>query len=264
MNRAIQVARQAAQQAGEIMLRGLTGSYNIDYKGRYDLVTDIDRQSEECILNILHKAYPQATLVAEESVDGAISLQGQEVWLVDPLDGTTNYAHRYPVFSCTLAYLQDGICQAGVVYDPLRQECFEALAGAGAFLNGQKIQVSQIQSLSQSILATGFPYSRLEQEQTNLDRFCELTMRTQGVRRSGSAALDLAHTACGRLDGFWEIMLKPWDMVAGALLVQEAGGQISNCQGDEFDPASGEICSSNSLIHRELLHALQIKTRIYG
>ncbi len=250
----LKAARTAAREAGRIQLAGMNQSLDISHKGRFDLVTDVDRRCEETIKEILHQALPSAGLLAEES--SPEGLDKESVWIIDPLDGTTNYAHAYPAFCSVIALRHAGDMVLGVVFDPLRQELFEARRQQGAFLNGKRIQVSQTDRLSQSLLATGFAYDRLEHAETNLDRFCALTMRSRGVRRGGSAALDLCYTACGRLDGFWELRLNPWDVGAGALMVQEAGGRVTDLDGRAYDFSGVATLATNGHLHANLMHSL--------
>ncbi len=255
IERALDTARLAARTAGRIMIEGLASARRVEHKGRYDLVTDVDRRCERAILEILRREYPDATLLAEESAADE-DREGPEVWLVDPLDGTTNYAHGYPSFCCTLGLRKAGVTELGLVYDPLRDERFEAVRGRGARLNDQPIQVSPTRELTQALLSTGFPADRCEQDMTNLDRFAALTMRTRGVRRGGSAALDLCYTACGRLDGYWEMRIFPWDVVAGALIVEEAGGRVTDCAGGPFDGSGRDTCATNGHLHEALIASL--------
>jgi myo-inositol-1(or 4)-monophosphatase len=254
--RALDVARLAAREAGRIQLDGLTRGLRVGHKGVYDLVTDVDRRCEEAITRILMDAFPQAGLLAEESRPEGPASETDEVWIVDPLDGTTNYARGYPVFCVSLALRRKDQIVLGVVYEPLRDETFEAVSGGGSRLNGLPIRVTETADLAESLLATGFPYDRLEHPETNLDRFCTMTMRTRGVRRGGSAALDLCYVACGRLDGFWEIRLNPWDVSAGALIVTQAGGKVSSLSGGPFDWTGKEILASNGVMHESMLAAL--------
>lgn len=254
LDRLLEVARQAAKQAGRIQIEGLSKKLQVDHKGRYDLVTDVDRKCEEIVAGILQKAFPDIGILAEESAEKDTG--SKEVWIVDPLDGTTNYASGYPAFCTNIALRRDGDIVLGVVYEPVRDELFEAVRGEGAFNNGAPIRVSATRELSQALLATGFPYDRCEQPHTNLDRFCALTMRTRGVRRGGSASLDLCYTACGRLDGYWEIRLQPWDVCAGALIVCEAGGRVSNLRGGEYDWSGDETLASNGRLHDALVDSL--------
>jgi myo-inositol-1(or 4)-monophosphatase len=252
--RVMQAAKEAVRRAGEIQLAGLSHTRRISHKGTYDLVTDVDEECQRVMIEILSKELPEAGILAEEG--SPTESAAHDVWIVDPLDGTTNYAHRYPTFSAVVALRRGGEIVLGAIYDPLRDELFEARLGRGALLNGQVIAVSQTDRLDQSLLSTGFPYDRLELNDTNLERFCDMTMRTQGVRRGGSASLDLCYTACGRLDGYWEIRLHPWDICAGALIVTEAGGRISNLLGGACDLSGAEIVASNGKLHDVLLTTL--------
>jgi len=252
--RPIETARAAARLAGRIQLQGMNSHLEIDHKGRYDLVTDVDRRSERAIIATLGEAFPDVGILAEE--DSPTAPGSNEMWIVDPLDGTTNYASGYPAFCVSIALRVASEIVLAVVYEPVRDELFEAVAGQGARLNGSAIRVSETRELSESLLATGFPYDRCEQPETNLDRFCAMTMRTRGVRRGGSAALDLCYTACGRLDGYWEIRLNPWDVSAGALIVQEAGGQITGLAGDSYDWSGMDNLASNGLLHQKLVESL--------
>ncbi len=252
--RPIETARAAARLAGRIQMEGLNKPLEIDHKGRYDLVTDVDRRSEQAIINTLAEAFPEVGILAEEEVRTAT--EANQVWIVDPLDGTTNYASGYPAFCVSIALRRAGEIVLGVVYEPVRNELFEAIRGQGARLNGSAVKVSNTRELSQSLLATGFPYDRCEQPETNLDRFCAMTMRTRGVRRGGSAALDLCYTACGRLDGYWEIRLNPWDISAGALIVSEAGGKVTSISGDRYDWSGMDTLASNGLLHGKLTDSL--------
>jgi len=250
----VRAARRAALEAGRIQREGLLVERHVEHKGTYDLVTDIDRRCEEAILAICEQEFPGLPVMAEESAPGVRA--ADLMWVIDPLDGTTNYARGYPYFCCSLALWREGRPVVGVVYEPLRDELFEARQGGGAFLNGRSIRVSDTAELSEALLATGIPYDRLENPQTNLDRFCLLTMCSRGVRRGGSAALDLCHTACGRLDGYWELRINPWDVSAGGLMVEEAGGRVTDLRGGVFDWSGRETLASNGLLHRALIEAL--------
>ncbi len=240
-------------KAGEILRRHYhSKEMKIDYKGNIDLVTQADFDVESFIVNSLEKL-TGIRCFAEES--HKIEPHADRFWLVDPLDGTTNFAHRYPVFSISLALLEEGRIKMGVVYDPLRRELFFAEAGRGAYLNNRRIKVSEVSQLSRALLATGFPYDVWSTSE-NLKEFSNFLRRVQGIRRSGSAAIDLSYVACGRLDGFWEPGLKPWDMAAGALLVKEAGGRVTDYEGGEFNPFKPFIVASNSLIHEQMLDVI--------
>ncbi len=234
----------------------------IEYKGEADLVTEADRNSEALVVGRIRELFPTHTILGEESGSLAASQVGSGSgtnagyhWYVDPLDGTTNFAHGYPVFcvSLGLEHTDAGVAKrvAGVVYDPTRDELFSAELGRGAYLNGVKTNVSVTSRLADSLIATGFP-SQKRHKNPNIYFYHQLTLKTHGVRRAGSAALDLCYVACGRYDGFWEFNLNPWDTAAGALMVQEAGGTITNFAGGPFDIASREVFATNSLIHDAL------------
>jgi myo-inositol-1(or 4)-monophosphatase len=253
---ALETARLAAREAGLIQKEALGATRRVEHKGIYDLVTDVDRRCEKMVLEILSSHFPEVPVLAEESSPRLVGVESY--WVVDPLDGTTNYARGYPLFCCSIALMEGGRPALGVVYEPLRDEMFWARAGEGAFLNDGPLAVSDTAHLEEALLATGFPYDRLEQPQTNLDRFCLLTLRCRGVRRGGSAALDLCYTACGRLDGFWEIRLYPWDVCAGAFIVEQAGGRVTDLQGRPYDWSGKETVATNGRLHRELIEALAL------
>lgn len=245
------VARQAAMKAGKLLKDNLSGSREISYKGEINLVTEMDRRSEQVIVETLLAVFPGHGVMAEEET--TIENGSEFTWIIDPLDGTTNYAHGYPCFSISIALAQSQELILGVVYDPMRDELFTSEKGGGAFLNGTKIRVSSTGRLIQSLLATGFPYDRAVSKENNLDYFHALLMASQEVRRDGSAALDLCAVAAGRFDGFWELKLKPWDVAAGSLIVREAGGMVTNLSGSEFSIHEGAIVASNGRIHGLML-----------
>jgi len=248
-------AAEAARLAGKILLDGLDKRVKIDFKGRINLVTEIDIASQKCILEFLQERYPGHTFWAEEGEEKN-PVGDRYVWLVDPLDGTTNYAHGYRCFSISIAFLIQNTITAGVVYDPWGDEMFTAIRGKGAYLNGSPIHVSAENSLGRSLLATGFPYDIRESNVNNVGLFNHLILKAQAVRRDGSAALDLAYLAAGRFDGFWELKLHPWDMAAGALLVEEAGGTVSTFDGGKFHVNTFDMLASNGRIHEQLIHEI--------
>ena len=236
-----------ARQAGEILRLGYGQEHQVDYKGAIDLVTEIDHQSEELVLAEIQRLFPGHQIVSEEIglVPGHIGDQ----WFVDPLDGTVNYAHGIPFFSVSIAYAHAGVVTLGVVYDPMRDELFAAERGRGARLNGRSLRVSQVTELQRSLLTTGFPYDTWSTSRDNLEyygRFCKLT---QGVRRMGSAALDLAYVAAGRVEGYWELSVKPWDVAAGGLIASEAGATVTNVAGqaDYITPPCSLLAAPPSL-----------------
>jgi myo-inositol-1(or 4)-monophosphatase len=243
---AVEIAREAGALLAHYFERGIA----YDLKGEFDLVTEADRASEALVVERLHSYFPAHSVLGEEG--GMRDKPGEFCWYVDPLDGTTNFAHGYPAFNVTLALERRGEMIAGVIFDPLHQEMFTAELGSGAFLNGRKIRVSAAAELGQALLATGFP-SRKRHENVNVHFFHQVAMSSHGVRRSGSAALDLAYVACGRLDGFWEFGLNPWDMAAGLLLVREAGGRTTTMQGEPAQIRGPHVTATNARIHDELL-----------
>ena len=241
--------------AGALLKERFSTDLDISYKGEVDIVTDVDREAQELIENEIRNRYPDHGILAEEELDTAGS-SGYR-WIVDPLDGTTNYAHRFPVFSVSIAVAREGETLCGVVYNPMSGEMFKAVQGEGASLNAFPISVSGITSLDRSLLGTGFPYNIRETADTNLNHFQHFAVRTQGIRRCGSAALDLCFVACGRLDGFWELNLKAWDIAAGALIVREAGGVTSDFGGAELGLDGSEVLATNGHIHREMIDVLR-------
>ncbi|MCZ2157009.1 MAG: inositol monophosphatase [Bryobacterales bacterium] len=246
----LETAMEIAREAGGILLDYLEKRPSYEVKGEQDLVTDADRASEALVLERIRNHFPAHTVVAEES--GVHDRHSEFRWYVDPLDGTTNFAHSYPAFCVSIGLAQRDELIAGVVFDPLRNEMFSAEKGAGAYLNNRRIRVSAVPSLDVSLLATGFP-SRKRHEDVNVHFFYQFGVKAHGIRRSGSAALDLASVASGRLDGFWEFGLHPWDVAAGLLLVSEAGGRYSDMRGGDFQFSSPHLVADNSLLHTEFL-----------
>ena len=247
----LEIARSAAVEAGETLKNGFSLPKEVKYKGEIDIVTQYDLASEKLILERLTESFPDHDIITEESDD---KISGSDYrWYVDPLDGTVNFAHGFPMFCVSIA------CESrtgdrpellvGVVYDPIKKELFQAIRDGGAWLNDQRLTVGDRDDLNQALLATGFPYDIHQKPEPILGRFKRMIMASQGVRRPGSAALDLAWTAAGRLDGFWEDGLYPWDTAAGALLVMEAGGVCTDFKGNDFLPTSKEILATNHLLH---------------
>jgi myo-inositol-1(or 4)-monophosphatase len=247
-------AREAALKAGAVLRDNIHGAREISYKGEINLVTEMDRRSERTVVAVLHSAFPDHGILAEEGT--AIENSSGFRWIIDPLDGTTNYAHGYPNFAVSIGLERKGEVILGVVYDPMRDELFAAEKGRGASLNGRPIRVSKADALIRSLLATGFPYDRATSEKNNLNYFRALLMASQEVRRSGSAALDLCSVAAGRLDGYWELKLHPWDVAAGSLIVREAGGSVSDFSGTRFSIHDKEILASNGIIHEQMIEVL--------
>lgn len=252
----LEAAIHAAKKAGSVLMDHfgkLTDIQNKSYEG--DLVTEADRESEEVILEYLQTQFPTHSFLAEES--GSINKNSKEyLWVIDPLDGTTNYAHQFPNFSVSIALNFNGKPIVGVVFNPYYNELFTATSGKGAKLNGNAIHVSKIKTLQKSLLVTGFAYDRRDNIDNNYNEFSHMTQISQGVRRMGSASLDLAFVACGRLDGYWEKGLKEWDVAAGILLVVEAGGKATDYDEDPIDLHSGRVLATNGLIHKLLSQEL--------
>ena len=237
-----------AREAGQVLLANC--GVDFELKGAHDLVTAADRASEALIIKRLKEHFPKHGIVAEEG--GRAEMDAELRWYVDPLDGTTNFAHGFPMWNVTLALARKNEVIAGVVYDPHNRELFAAERGAGARLNGAPIHVSKATSINDSLLSTGFP-SRKRHQNVNIHFYYQLAMLSHGVRRGGSAAIDLAYTACGRLEAFWEFGLNPWDMAAGCLLVEEAGGLVSGMRGEPLDLHGVYLLADNGLIHAETL-----------
>lgn len=254
--RELAVAVEAAKEAGRVLMKRFGRPVRIVHKGEIDLVTEMDTASERVIFEALQAVYPDDGLLSEEAP--AEHMESPRRWIIDPLDGTTNYAHAFPVFAVSIALEVEGEVVVGVVEDPVRRETFTAMAGRGAFLNGEPIRVSEVSELSEAFLATGFPYDIHTSPLNNLEHFGNFAKRVLAVRRPGAAAVDLAYTACGRFDGFWELKLKPWDVAAAALLVKEAGGLLSDFSGGPLDIYKPEITASNGLIHQAMLEVLAL------
>jgi myo-inositol-1(or 4)-monophosphatase len=246
----LSVAWEAASLAGTLIRAHWQEPKIINYKGAIDLVTSVDRECERQIVEVLRNNFPKHSILAEEETD--LGIEGRYRWIIDPLDGTTNFAHGYPQFCVSIALECDDEVILGLVYDPLRGECFKAVKGEGATLNGGFIHVSAVKELDKALLATGFPYDQREKADLYLSFFKEFMTRSQGIRRNGSAALDLCYVACGRIDGFWELKLRPWDTAAGALIVAEAGGKLSDFSGNSFSIWGDETLASNGAIHSEM------------
>lgn len=242
---------EIAREAGALLMKFFHHRVKIEYKGDADLVTEADRSSEKLILQRIRAYWPDHEVIGEEGA--RVETGGDYRWYVDPLDGTTNFAHGFPVFCVSLGLTFKGKRKAAVLYDPTREELFSAEFGKGAYLNGQKIEVSKTAKLAQSLVATGFP-SHKRHKNPNIYFYHQLTLRTHGVRRAGSAALDLACVACGRFDGFWEFNLNAWDTTAGILIVEEAGGKVTGFQGQSLEITDRDVMASNGLIHADLVN----------
>ncbi|PSO51550.1 MAG: inositol monophosphatase [Cyanobacteria bacterium SW_9_44_58] len=253
----LEIATEAALGAGSLLQQYYWGNLShVEEKGRSgDLVTNADRASEAVILEIIQRHFPDHSFLAEESGQQG-KAEARYLWAIDPLDGTTNYAHQYPIYAVSIGLLIAGVPQVGVIYNPAREELFRAANGLGATYNRCPMQVSSTQQLEHSLLVTGFAYDRRETQDNNYAEFCHLTNLTQGVRRSGSAALDLADVAAGRVDGYWERGISPWDIAAGIVLVEQAGGIVTAYDGSPISLEQGRIVAANPLLHQQLTQAL--------
>lgn len=255
MSDVLPIAEAIARQAGAVVMEGFGHVRQVQQKGAIDLVTEFDQRSEEVIVPALQKEFPEHAILAEES--GLHQKTSEYQWVVDPIDGTTNFAHGIPLFAISLGLLRGKVPVAGVVYAPVYDEMFCAAVGQGATLNGRPIHVSSQSRLGDALLATGFAYDVRTNPRNNLAQYAQFQFRTQGVRRLGSAALDCVWTAMGRLDGYWEFGIKPWDIAAGGLIVREAGGRTTSTDGDEEFISTGTIVVSNGLLHDQILRVLR-------
>jgi myo-inositol-1(or 4)-monophosphatase len=250
MSSFLETSMEIAREAGALLSQYFEKRVTYQLKGEFDLVTEADRASERLVVDRLRSHFPTHSVLGEEG--GVREGSSEYRWYVDPLDGTTNFYHGFPMFNVTLALERAGELVAGCIYDPLRDEMFAAERSAGAWLNGNRMQVSKIGRLEECLVATGFP-SRKRHLNVNVHFFYQMSMWTHGARRAGSAALDLAYTACGRLDVYWEFGLKPWDMAAGVLLVSEAGGQVSGMHGEPVQVGGPHVLADNGLVHGQVL-----------
>lgn len=243
------VAMEAARTAGAYSKSKWGTNLSVEYKGEINLVTEVDKNSEKIIVDILQKNFPDHDILGEEG-------QGERRdspyrWIIDPLDGTTNFAHGYPLYAVSIALEHDDVIVVGVVYDPLRDEMFAAIRGQGAFCNDKKVQVSKTDTLIRAMVGTGFSYIFKENPAESLDQFRDVILKVQGIRRDGVAAIDLCYVACGRYDGFWELNLFPWDMAAGLVILEEAGGCVTRFDGTKFSVYDKEVLATNGRIHTE-------------
>ncbi len=255
ISKRLSAAVSIAQRAGKIQLAGCGKVHDIVHKGAIDIVTEVDKACEKMIFESIRDKFPMDDVLAEE---GSTRSTGAKYrWIVDPLDGTVNYAHGFPFFCVSIALECEGSLVAGVIFDPNRKEIFTAQTGKGAKLNGKDICASKVAQMGEAMLATGFAYNVREEDRLdNLDNFCRFVKTAQAVRRPGSAAIDLAWVACGRMEGFWELFLKPWDMAAGVVIIREAGGLVTNFKGGDYDLFGREILASNGLVHEEMMSIL--------
>lgn len=256
MHALLNIAVSAARKAGNLISRALerVDTLQVDTKGYNDFVSEVDRRAEQEIIHIIHKAYPHHAIMAEESGGQG---DNASLWIIDPLDGTTNFLHGFPQFAVSIAMQHSNRLEVGVVYDPLRDELFTAIRGSGGQLNGRRLRVSKAKGLDGALIGTGFPFKDQSHVDAYLGMFKALLPHTAGIRRAGSAALDLAYVAAGRLDGFWEIGLNPWDMAAGVLLIQEAGGIIGDFNGGPNFFTSGNVVTGNSRVFEGLVATIR-------
>lgn len=252
-------AVEAARKGGAVLMKHFGTGVKVRHKGAIDLVTEADLRSEKCITDILRDRFPDHQILSEETTYP--SAPSPYKWIIDPLDGTTNYAHNYPCFAVSIGLELNGVMALGVVFNPVLDELFVAERGHGATLNGKRIRVSKTLRLDTSLLATGFPYDIRTHPDNNLNHFGHFALRSLAIRRPGSAAIDLCYVAVGRFDGFWELRLSPWDMAAGTLIVQEAGGKLTDFQGRPLDIYGGQVVASNRKIHTAMLDVLQMNRR---
>lgn len=255
-DKSLMAAEEACRTAGDFLRRNIDSSREISYKGAVNLVTDFDKRSQEIIFSYLSSRFPAHDFLAEEDL---CEQRGSEFrWIIDPIDGTTNYAHNFPVFCVSIALEWRSKVVCGIVYDPMREEMFSAMKGKGSVLNGQRISTSTTDDLDKSLLATGFPYDVRDSEVNNIDHFANFAVRAQAIRRCGSAALDLCYVACGRFDGFWELKLSPWDVASGVLIVEESGGLVTDFKGEPTSIYGKDLLASNGLIHDQMVQTLQL------
>jgi myo-inositol-1(or 4)-monophosphatase len=252
----LSVAVDAAKAAGRLLLDYARSGFRIEHKTSINLVTDADHAAEQCIIDHIRRHFPTHRTLAEERGMDARS-RSRYQWIIDPLDGTTNFAHRFPVFAVSIAVECDGHGLIGVVYDPTREELFTAQAGHDAHLNGQTISVSDTALLDRALLVTGFAYDIRDTPHNNLNHFARFALKAQGLRRTGSAALDLCYVASGRLDGFWEVTLSSWDMAAGIVILEAAGGRVTDLRGNTHSIYQPELVASNGLIHDQMLNVIR-------
>ncbi len=254
-SRVLRTAIDAATKAGAVLQEHARKGFRIAHKNIVNLVTDADHAAEQCIVDLIRTSFPDHRILAEERGANEPTTSPYH-WVIDPLDGTTNFAHGFPAYCVSIGVEYEGHGMLGVVFDPTRQELFTAEVGGGAFLNDAKIQVSKTPALDQALLVTGFAYDIRETSNNNLDHFARFALRVQGLRRTGTAALDLCYVAAGRFDGFWELKLNPWDMAAGVVILREAGGTVTDFSGAAFSIFGQQLVASNGLIHQAMISML--------
>ncbi|MCL4558823.1 MAG: inositol monophosphatase [Deltaproteobacteria bacterium] len=253
----LNIAIKSARTAGTIINKRINTPKRVSYKGIVDLVTDVDTLCEKTIIQVINRRFPSHSILAEEL--GSVPGKSDYRWIIDPIDGTTNFYHSYPFVSVSIALEHKGIVIVGVVYDPLKKELFYATKGRGAFLNDKRLHVSSVNTIEDALLSTGFPYDIRTSSENNLDNWIKFIRRAQAIRRDGSAALDLCYVAAGRFDGFWEMKLKPWDVAAGSLIIGEAGGTVTDFHGNKYSIYTDHIVAANPHIHHVLLDVLAHK-----
>jgi myo-inositol-1(or 4)-monophosphatase len=251
----LEFAIQLAFESGRIQKKYFEKALSISYKGEINLVTNVDVECQGRIIELLAEHFPDDEVISEEKTN--VYESGKNKWIIDPLDGTTNYAHGYPFFCTSIGYEVDGEIIVGVVYNPIADELFWAEKNQGSFFNGEKISVSTATEMKQALLVSGFPYDVATNPHNNLNHWAAFIVRAQALRRDGSAGLNLSYVAAGRFDGFWELKLSPWDMAAGVLIVTEAGGTVTSLRGETFDLYQGSIVASNGLIHQEMVSVIR-------
>ena len=252
MNPTIEFITNLAKGAGEILRAGYGEVHQIDFKGPIDMVTEVDKQAEDHIVSKIREPFPSHSIIAEES--GKLDGEKDKRWFIDPVDGTSNYARGLPLFATSIAYAEKGEMQLGCIYDPMRDECFYAEKGSGAWLNGKTIHVSNTKELINAMLVTGFPYD-IHKKENNINHFSNIIREVHTLRRLGSAALDLVYVASGRLDGYWEIDISPWDIAAGTLIIEEAGGTVTTTNGNSvYMRPPYDLIASNGILHDRLLN----------
>lgn len=252
----LNTAQEAAFMAGKYLKGCFNQRTEVEYKGEVDLVTENDKESQKIIYKIIKENFPHHSILGEENLN--VEKDKELMWVIDPIDGTTNFTRTLPAFCVSIAFLKQGETHVGVVYIPLLDETFYAMQDSGAFLNKKRIHVSMEKEIGKSLLATGFPYDRRKAKINNVNHFNKFIVRALGIRRMGSAAIDLCYTAAGRFDGFWELKLQPWDTAAGFLIVKEAGGEVTDFSANSYNPFMKECVASNSLIHSQMLDIIKL------